>query len=57
MFRIIEYEPPNKLEFKVFRVASMKMAVVWVVTPCSLVDDCRSFRASYFLYHQVDGGI
>jgi hypothetical protein len=27
-----------KLKFKVLKAASMKMAVLWVVVPCSLVE-------------------
>jgi hypothetical protein len=32
----------------------MKMAVFWVVSPCSLVDVFRRFRGSYCLHHQGD---
>jgi hypothetical protein len=32
----------------------MKMAVFWVVTPCSLVEVCRLFRDACCLHHQGD---
>jgi hypothetical protein len=35
----------------------MKMAVLWVVAPCSLVEVYRRFRGVYCLHHQgYDGG-
>jgi hypothetical protein len=30
----------------------LKMAVFWVVAPCSLVDVCRRFRGAFRLNHQ-----
>jgi hypothetical protein len=32
----------------------MKMAVFWVVAPCSLVENFRRFRGSYSLHNQGD---
>jgi hypothetical protein len=32
------------VRFQVLTVASMKMAVFWVVAPCNLVEVCRRFR-------------
>jgi hypothetical protein len=32
----------------------MKMAVFWVVAPCSLVDVYRRFRGTCCLHHQGD---
>jgi hypothetical protein len=34
--------------------ASMKMAVLWNVEPCSLVEVHRRFRGTYCIYHQGD---
>jgi hypothetical protein len=34
------------LGFEVLTAASMKMAVFWVVAPCSLVEVCRRFRGA-----------
>jgi hypothetical protein len=34
---------------------SMKMAVVWDVTPYGLIEVDRHFRGAYRLYHQGDG--
>jgi hypothetical protein len=35
--------------------ANMKMAVFWVVTPCSLVEVYQRFRGTCYLRHQGDG--
>jgi hypothetical protein len=35
--------------------ASMKMAVSWVATPCSLVEVYRHFRGACCFYHRGDG--
>jgi hypothetical protein len=35
-------------------VASMKMAVFWVVVPCSLVEVYQCFRDACCLHHQDD---
>jgi hypothetical protein len=35
--------------------ASMKMAVFWVVVPCSLVEVYRRFRGACCLHHQGVG--
>jgi hypothetical protein len=32
----------------------MKMAIFWVVEPCSLVEDCRRFRSVCCLRHHGD---
>jgi hypothetical protein len=39
-------------------VKNMKMAVFWVVAPCSLVEIYRPFRGACCLHHQddADGG-
>jgi hypothetical protein len=34
----------------------MKMAVIWYVAPCSLVDINWHFRRAYCLHHQGDRG-
>jgi hypothetical protein len=34
----------SPVRFQVLAAASMKMAVFWVVAPCSLVEDYRRFR-------------
>jgi hypothetical protein len=38
--------------FQVLMTASMKMAVFWVVTPCSLVEIYQFFRNTCCLHHQ-----
>jgi hypothetical protein len=35
----------NEVRFEVLTAVSMKMAVFWVVAPCSLVEVYRRFRA------------
>jgi hypothetical protein len=40
------------VRFQVLAATSMKMAVVWDVTSCTLVDNDRRFRGSYCLHHQ-----
>jgi hypothetical protein len=35
-----------------FTAASMKMAVFWVVAPCSLVEVYQRFRGTCCLHHQ-----
>jgi hypothetical protein len=42
------------VRFQVLTAASMKMAVFWVVAPCSLVEVYRRFRGACYLHHQVD---
>jgi hypothetical protein len=46
----------NKImgEIQVLTAASMKMAVLWVVAPCSLVEVYRCFRSTCRLHHQGD---
>jgi hypothetical protein len=40
--------------FEVLTAAVMKMAVSWVVTPCSLVEVYQRFRGPCCLYHRGD---
>jgi hypothetical protein len=40
--------------FEVLTVVSMKMAVFWVVAPCSLVEVYQRFRGICCLHHQGD---
>jgi hypothetical protein len=42
------------LRFEVLMIVSVKMAVVWVVVPYSLVEVYRSFRDACCLHHQGD---
>jgi hypothetical protein len=42
------------MRFHVLTAVSMKMAVFWVVAPCSLVEVYRRFRGSCCLHHQGD---
>jgi hypothetical protein len=44
----------KKVGFEVFTAVSMKMAVFWVVAPCSLVEVYRRFRGPCCLHHQGD---
>jgi hypothetical protein len=41
-----------KVGFEVLTAASMKMAVFWVVAPCSLVEVYQRFRGTCCLHHQ-----
>jgi hypothetical protein len=41
------------VRFQVLTAARMKMAVFWVVAPCSLVEVYRRFRGSRCLQHQA----
>jgi hypothetical protein len=41
--------------YATWRFITMKMAVFWDVTPCSLVDTDQCFRGSYCLHHH--GGV
>jgi hypothetical protein len=52
--RSCKYKQQDKLRFQVLTAASMKMAVFWVVTLCSLVEVYRHFRGAYCLHHQSD---
>jgi hypothetical protein len=47
---------PCSVGFEVLMAASMKMAVFWVVAPCSLVEVNRRFRDACCLHHQGDDG-
>jgi hypothetical protein len=40
--------------FEVLTAASMKMAVFWVVAPCSLVEVYRRFKGACCLHHHKD---
>jgi hypothetical protein len=40
--------------FEVLTAVSMKMAVFWVVAPCSLVEAYQRFRGPCCLHHQGD---
>jgi hypothetical protein len=42
----------NIVGFEVFMAVSMKMAVFWVVAPCSLVEFYQRFRGPCCLHHQ-----
>jgi hypothetical protein len=44
----------KQVRFQFLTVASMKMAVFWVIVPCSLVEVCHCFRGAYCLHHQGD---
>jgi hypothetical protein len=46
-FRIIAI----KVGFEVLTAVSMKMAVLWVVAPCSLVEVYQRFRGPCCLHH------
>jgi hypothetical protein len=41
-----------RLGFEVLTVVSMKMAVFWVVAPCSLIEVYQRFRGPCCLHHQ-----
>jgi hypothetical protein len=51
----------SSVRFQVFTAASMKMAVFWIVVPCSLVEVYQCFRGACYFHHHgnhlVDGGI
>jgi hypothetical protein len=44
----------NLVGFEVLTAVSMKMAVFWVVAPCSLVEFYQLFRGPCCLHHQGD---
>jgi hypothetical protein len=44
----------NFVGFEVFTAVSMKIAVFWVVAPCSLVEIYQRFRGPCCLHHQGD---
>jgi hypothetical protein len=46
--------PIKKSDFEVLTAASMKIAVFWVVAPCSLVEVYQRFRGPCCLHHQDD---
>jgi hypothetical protein len=43
--------------FEVFTAVSTKMAVFWVVEPCSLVEVYRRFRGPCCLHYQGESGL
>jgi hypothetical protein len=45
----------NSVGFEVLTVVRTKMAVYWVVAPCSLVEVYQCFRGPCCLRHQGDG--
>jgi hypothetical protein len=45
----------NIVGFEVLTAVSTKMAVFWVVAPCSLVEVYQRFRGPCCLLHQGDG--
>jgi hypothetical protein len=45
---------PNVVGFQVITAACMKMAVFWVVAPCSVIEACRRFRGASCLHHLGD---
>jgi hypothetical protein len=44
----------NSLGFEVLMAVNTKMAVFWVVAPCSLVEVYQRFRGPCCLHHQGD---
>jgi hypothetical protein len=44
----------NIMKFQVLTAASMKMAALWNVAPCSPMEVDRCFRGANCLHHQVD---
>jgi hypothetical protein len=44
------------VRFQVITAASMKMAVFWVVVPCSLLEVYQRFRSACCLHHRPDDG-
>jgi hypothetical protein len=40
--------------FEVLTAVSTKMAVFWVLAPCSLVEVYQRFRGPCYLHHQID---
>jgi membrane protease subunit (stomatin/prohibitin family) len=42
------------VRFEVLKAASMKMAVLWVVTQCSLAEVYRRFGGAFYLRRQDD---
>jgi hypothetical protein len=56
LFYFIEELRKNKppfVGFEVLTAVSMKMAVFWVVAPCSLVEVYQRFRSPCCLHHQM----
>jgi hypothetical protein len=54
-----QYVPPKSwylptVRFQVLTTASIKLAVFWVVAPCSLIEVYRRFRGACCLHHQGD---
>jgi hypothetical protein len=44
------------LGFEVLTAVSMKIAVFWVVAPCSLVEVYQRFRDPCYLHYRPDDG-
>jgi hypothetical protein len=49
-----DVKTPLKVGFEVLTAVSTKMAVIWVVAPCSLVEVYQRFRGPCCLHHQDD---
>jgi hypothetical protein len=43
--------------FQVLTAAGIKMAVVWVLAPCTLIEVYRRFRGTCCLHDQGDDGV
>jgi hypothetical protein len=50
-------EQGNEHGFEVLKAVSTKMAVFWVVAPCSLVEVYQRFRGPCCLHHQGDSSL
>jgi hypothetical protein len=46
----------NSVGFEALTAVSTKMAVFWVVAPCSLVEVYQRFRGACCLHHRSDDG-
>jgi hypothetical protein len=49
---LLHFRTPFLLGFEVLTAVSMKIAVFWVVAPCSLVEVYQRFRGPCYLHHQ-----
>jgi hypothetical protein len=55
--RNVTHTKKTLVGFEVITVVSTKMAVFWVVGPCSLVEVYQRFRGDCYLhYHRPDDG-
>jgi hypothetical protein len=50
----VELKTRELVGFEVLTAVSMKMAIFWVVAPCSLVEVYKLFRGPCCLHHQGD---